>query len=505
VVWPQVMIIAAACIGAVLGVFGLQAPAAADVAAAEAGPDADAEARFTRALAELKARRFHVAATEFEALWREGRSTRVLSFAAQAREGAGHWLHAIEHMRALLNATGGAGTEPALDSRLRARLTGRMTAARRHTVPLLVHLRSEEGAVAGATLTLRRVAPDELRPLLDLPIEDGRVVDVDVGVWSLTVQAPGFRATQKVFAVLPRPRRGDPVAEEVGFSLERITVPTLLALAPDEAVAAGAQWTLTLEDGPGGLRTIGGAQAREQLSLVPGRWRARVEAGGFVAQEFTWTVGQEEPPRVTLVAEAPPLVPVRAPTMPPRARDPGLGLGLGLGLTGGVSLGVGAGLLIQHRPAYAEFQRAPDNAGFVAALTNSAVGSGMIGAGLGLGIAAISAAVPVRRGGSGIKNRGLWAELGVGGAVALITAAWYSREWQRVQRDLYGQGDTGMTAPDVQAQQRETTAAAFIGAGVGLATGAGVALVTRHLVRRADRVALGGGPGIVGVGVRGRF
>jgi hypothetical protein len=32
-----------------------------------------------------------------------------------------------------------------------------------------------------------------------------------------------------------------------------------------------------------------------------------------------------------------------------------------------------------------------------------------------------------------------------------------------------------------------------------------VALVTRHLVRRADRVALGGGPGIVGVGVRGRF
>ncbi len=503
-VWPQVMIIAAACIGAVLGVFGLQAPAAAEVAAAQAEPDADAEARFTRALDDLKARRFHAAATEFEALWREGRSTRVLSFAAQAREGAGHWLHAIEHMRLLL------GSEPTLDSRLRARLTGRMTAARRHTVPLIVHLKSDEGAVTGATLTLRRVAPDELRPLLDLPIEDGRVVDVDVGVWSLTIQAPGFRATQKVFAVLPRPRRGDPVAEEVGFSLERITVPTLLALAPDEAVAAGAQWTLTLEDGPGGLRTIGGAQAREQLSLVPGRWRARIEASGFVAQEFTWTVGQEEAPRVTLVAEAPPPVLARAPSEPPRVRDPGLGLGLGLGLTGGVSLGVGVGLLIQHRPAYAEFQRAPDNAGFVAALTGSAVGSGMIGAGLGLGIAAITAAVPVRRGGSGVKDRGLWIELGAGGAVALITAAWYSRAWQRVQRDLYGQGDTGMSAPDVQAQRSETTAAAFIGAGVGLATGAGVALVTRHLVRRlgvrtADRVALGGGPGLVGVGLRGRF
>lgn len=494
------MIVAAACLCAVLDAVSLRLSAGpAGAEEAEARPEFAAEERFKRGIAELKARRFAAAATEFESLWREGRSTQVLNFAAQAREGAGHWLHAIEHMRLLL------AVDPTLDARLRARLIARMAAARRHTVPLVVRLKSEEGAIEGAKVTLRRVAPDEVRPLLELAIKDGRAIDVDPGVWSLTVEAPGFRPRQRVFAVMPRPRRGEPTPEEVEFSLALITVPTLLALAPDAAVDAGAQWTLNYEEGlGGGLRMIGGAHARERLSLVPGRWRARVEASGYVAQEFTWVVGEGDPAPVTLIAEAPPSAP--PPPEPPRARDPGLGLGLGLGLGGGVTFGVGVGLLIQHRSAYREFRRAPDNAGFVAAVTGSAVGSAMVGAGVGLGIAAITAALPARGEARGIKERGLWIELGVGGGVALITAAWYAREWQRVQRDLYGEGQTGMTAPDVRAQHRETTAAAFLGAGVGLMTGAGVALLTRALVRRSPRrVDLGGGPGLVGVGVHGRF
>lgn len=517
--------IAAACLGAMLGLpglvgeIGLQAPAAAGAGVAGAD-EVDAEVRFKRALAELRARRFAAAAIGFESLWREGRSTKVLAFAAQAREGAGHWLHAIEHMRALL------GADATLDARGRARLTARMAAARRHTAPLVVRLKSEEGSIGEAKVTLRRVAPDEVRPLLELAIEphgpsgliaDGRVIDLDPGVWSLTVEAPGFRARQRVFAVMPRPRRGEAGlhgpsdlagADEVEFSLELITVPTVLALAPEAAVDAGAQWTLSYEEGlGGGLRMIGGARAREQLSLVPGRWRARVEAPGYVAQEFTWEVGAGDPAPVAMTAEAPPPAPAMPPELP-RARDPGLGLGLGLGLSGGVSFGVGTGLLIQHSAAYGNFRRAPDNAGFVAAVTGSAVGSAMVGAGLGLGIAALTSALPLRSGRRGLKNRGLWIELGVGGGVALITAAWYAREWQRVQRDLYGEGDTGMTAPDVKAQHRETTAAAVLGAGVGLAAGAGVALLTRHLVRRANTsrgLALGGGPGLIGLGVRGRF
>jgi uncharacterized membrane protein len=145
-------------------------------------------------------------------------------------------------------------------------------------------------------------------------------------------------------------------------------------------------------------------------------------------------------------------------------------------------LGTGAGLLIQHRRAYARFQVAPDNEVFVAALNASAAGAGLVGAGLGLGGAAITA-------GLGADRRWLWGELGVGGGLALIGAAWYARDWQRVQRDLYGVMDSG--SPDLKAQHRETAAAAVLGAGVGLAVGAGVALVTRHRVGRRVRVSAG--------------
>lgn len=502
--------IAAACIVA-LGVFGA-AWAPSEVEGGEAvvtgAGEADAEARFKKALVDLKARRFHVAAQGFEALWREGRSTRVLNFAAQAREGAGHWAHAIEHMRTLL------AEEPDMNAKLRARLTARRMAARRHTLPVLIRLQADGGVPTGARLTLRRVAPDEVRPLLVTEGDDGRVIDVDPGVWSLTIEVPGYRSRQRVLAFPRRSRRADPPAEEVVFPLERILVPATLAIEPAAAVAAGAQWTLTLEEGEagtGGLRMIGGAQAVEKLSLAPGRWRARLEAVGYEPQEITWVAGEGDPPPVTLVALPAPPDPAPDVQARPAARDPGAALAIGLGATGGLSFVVGVGLLAQHRKTYAEFVPAPDNQAFVKALTASAAGSGMVGAGIGLAIAAVTAAVPStsgrgsRPGGPwrGIKNRGLWAELGVGGGVALIGAAWYAREWPRVQRDLYGQSTS---APEGD-QRRETAAAAFIGAGVGLATGAGVVLLTRHLVRRSAkaRVDVAGGPGLVGFGLRGQF
>lgn len=488
----------AACIVA-LGIMGAPPPSDGAAAPDGAAEVADGEQRFTRALADLKARRFHQAAQGFEALWVEGRSTRVLSFAAQAREGAGHWAHAIEHMRTLLAA------EPEMNPKLRARLTARRMAARRHTLPVLIRLQADGGLPTGGRLTLRRVAPDEVRPLLVTEGEDGRVVDVDPGVWSLTVEVPGYRPRQKVVAFPRRSGRADPPAEEVVFPLERILVDTTLAIEPAAAVAAGAQWTLTLEQseaGGGGLRMIGGAQAVERLSLVPGRWRARLEAVGYEAQEITWVAGEGDPPPVTLVALPPPPAPPSDLDAQPRERDPGKPLAIGLGAAGGLSLAVGVGLLASHRKTYADFTVAPDNAAFVRALTASAVGSGMVGAGLGLAIAAATAGLPVRKAGAdGLTNGGLWIELGVGGGVALIGAAWYAREWPRVQRDLYG-----AAGGDPQAdQRRETAAAAFIGAGVGLMAGAGVALLTRHLVARKSRVTLGNGPGLVGLGLRGRF
>ena len=191
------------------------------------------------------------------------------------------------------------------------------------------------------------------------------------------------------------------------------------------------------------------------------------------------------------------------------------GLGLGLALAGTVTLGVGVGLLIQHRRGYAHFEAAPQNAGFVAALNASTSGAVMVGAGVGLGAAAVTA-------GLAAKDTWLWTEVGAGGGVALIGVAWYAREWQRVQRDLYDGGrdsSGGVTdspdSPDLAAQRRETASAAVLGAGTGLMLGAAVALLTRTLLRlhggrghRRGRGGLTGGAGprgAAGFQLHGRF
>ena len=213
----------------------------------------------------------------------------------------------------------------------------------------------------------------------------------------------------------------------------------------------------------------------------------------------------------------------------------GLGLGLGLGVAAAVSLGLGVGLLVQHREGYAQFEAAPDNAGFVAAVSGSSAGAGLVGAGLGLGAVGLTSGLwwgrsPGRakgraddrsggrsNAGKDARDRVLWAELAVGGGLALIGSAWYAREWQRVQRDLYdGNKDADMAGmaggPDLKALHRETAASSIIGVGAGLMVGAGVALVTHTVVRRragrergSARWGLAGGPGQIGLGVRGRF
>jgi len=203
----------------------------------------------------------------------------------------------------------------------------------------------------------------------------------------------------------------------------------------------------------------------------------------------------------------------RAPA--PVAPTPRVGLGLGLGLTGAAALGVGVGLLIQHRRGYAHFESAPNNAGFVAALGASTTGAALVGVGTGLVTAAMTVGLVRPR----VLDRWLWTEVAVGGAVALIGTAWYAREWQRVQRDLYDGGkplgETGpegstLPAHDIAAQRRETAAAAVLGAGAGLLLGAAVALLTGTLVRRHGRrrgAGLSGGPvtPAVGLALHGRF
>ena len=317
-------------------------------------------------------------------------------------------------------------------------------------------------------------------------------------------------------------RRRDRVVRRMIPALRR-TTPVAVTVAADRGVVPGTQVTLTWvaahDPRPAIVVTFDKA-GRSTLALDPGVWSLVASAPGHVEVQRVWTVTPgspdvvnvllspvpepaPEPVAVAVVKPAPPRVVVR----PPPAVEPRLGPGLGLGLGGAVTLGVGAGLLIQHRRGYAHFDAAPNNAGFVAALSASTAGATLVGVGSGLAAAAMTVGLaPARR-----LESLLWVEVAAGGGVALVGAAWYSREWQRVQKDLYdgGRGDTH----DAGAQRRETAAATVLGAGTGLMLGAGVALLTRTLIRLhgrrgAGRTGLAGGPGPLGAPgfqIQGRF
>lgn len=397
----------------------------------------------------------------------------------------------------------------------------RARAVRRTAVPLVVvGERETDGPLRDVVVSAQRI--DEPAPVIELAVAEGEpssrtaVIELEPGVWSLIARAPGRVDRQQVFT-LPVLPRGATVAP-VGFTLPLRRVPVTVSLGPPEAIAAGMTVTLARAGSEFG-EMFAGERAREQLSLQPGEWRGSAAAPGFVTQEFTWTVepGSGAPLLMSIALQPVAAAPVVAPPRPPAPaqKDPRLGLGLGLGVGGAVALGLGVGLLVQHRESYAHFMGAPNNDGFVATLAASSAGAGLVGGGLGLGVAGLTAGL------GHAKDRVLWAELAVGGGLALIGAAWYAREWQDVQKDLYDANkdpemDGTPNGHDLKSQRRETVASSILGAGAGLMVGAGVALLTRTIVRLRGRKvgvgsagrsrwALAGGPGQVGLGLRGRF
>lgn len=399
---------------------------------------------------------------------------------------------------------------------------GSKRAESRLVVPLqVVSEQATDGPLAEVRVSAQRV--DEAGSAIEVVVSgEGGSIELEPGVWSLIARAPGRVDRQQVLT-LAAPGRGE-ATSAVRFVMAVQREAVVLQLGPAEAIAAGARWGLVREEGQ--AREFAGpwpAAAREVVALEPGRWTGVASAPGFVTQEFTWTVGEPPPVIVLQRQEAAPVV-APPPPPPPRGPDPRLGLGLGLGLGGAVSLGLGVGLLVQHREGYASFDGAPNNEGFVAALGASAAGAGLVGSAIGLGVVALTAGLDrgPDRGHAASRERArdrvFWAELAVGGGVALFGAAWYAREWQDVQKDLYDadkdpEMDGTPSGHDPKSQRRETAAASFIGAGAGLMIGAGVALVTRTVMRlrgrgragTSGRWGLAGGPGQVGFGLHGRF
>lgn len=466
--------------------------AAATEAAPKASPEPAAASpgeRLEAALALQKQKRHAEAAAAFEALRADTGSPRYRQQAGQAREAAGHLAHALAHWRALL------AEEPGMSPARRAEVQRQIDAVRRKTIPVEVRVAAAEADDGPppdpVTLTLRR--PGDPRPPLQLPLPREGTLDLDPGPWDITAEAAGFVAGRQLVTVA----RAGKATPAVPLALARDRRDVALQLGPPEAVTAGIGLRLLAADGvreaPANRQvSVVKAEAEQHLTLAPGSWEVVVSAPGFVERTLTLTVGDEPLPAIALerVPEPPrPRAPAPVPPAPPDTR---FGLGLGLGLGGGLVFGTGLGLVLRHRRVYPQFTPAPDNAVYVRAVGATDTGAALIGGGLGLGATALTA-------GLGAKDRVLWGELAGGGALAIVGAAWYVTEWQRVQKMLYDGGKPGAMPPELAALRRETAAASFIGAGVGLIVGSGVALLTRRLVGRGRPARVTAGPaGITG-------
>lgn len=418
----------------------------------------------------LRKRRYAEAAAAYEALLASEPRPELLIAAGEARAGLGHAAHALTHWRAALAAEG-------LGSRQRADLNRKVDKLRGRVASMRVRVDGEEAGEV--RLELRRGD----RPPLGRTLRGEAELELDPGEWQARVEAPGFvPLEQKVSVEGPG---------EVVLALVRDRREVTVELGPPAALAAGIVLELradpeVVEVEARRVQEVTSEAPELKLALAPGRWTVRASARGHLAQELSWEIGgATAPPALVLAAEAAP--PPAPPSKRPAAKAPPdlrLGLGLGLGLTGGLAFGTGLGTILRYRKVVPRFDPAPDNRGYVAALSASDAGAGFLGGGLGLGAAALTA-------GLGARDHVLWAELGGGVTLAIAGAAWYVTEWQRVQRMLYDGGKSDALI-ELGPVRRELGAAALLGAGVGLALGSGVALLTRRLAGRRARAPRAG-------------
>lgn len=239
-----------------------------------------------------------------------------------------------------------------------------------------------------------------------------------------------------------------------------------------------------------GLRPAGGA-ATAEVALDPGVWELVVAGGG---REARLELHVDRSPRA-IELSLQPSAPSPAPPPGPPERRRSLPLMLSLGGLGGVSAISGAVLAGIGASRFGDRTRAcaADLAdlrcvevGLLAEVRQTGAGGGLVGAGFGIGVAAITAALPVRR-------RAWIAELAAGGGLLVLGAAWLAGENVAYARAT---GDADYLARIEPWMARRTVAAALLGAGVGLAVGATTGLVVRR------RMTLRPTLGLSGVGLR---
>lgn len=397
------------------------------------------------------------------------------------------------------------------------------------------------------------LAPAASSPAADRPAADGAVQAVAIDIDPPLVRSMELRLTVRRdgddpvmhrpvdVLELPRPAHSDeppaPVrlelppgdylieAEAAGFlpSTRAVSVrpgvPVTVAwqLLPDSAhrtvrfsLAAGfgdAPVSLTARPLDGEQAPVGCTVRRApcEFRLRPGAWELQAGAPGHRPLQRRVTVGDAATQIIDLSLETGPID--QPPAAAPATPVPGVPADgrrkrvLGLSLAAVPLLAAGLPLTVVGPVRYGQQRRSSpcDSYGTACAaaiippIHLGGLGAGLLGAALGLGATAITAARA--------RTGTAWlAELGVGVALALGGGAWLIGNSVLLDRDL----KTGPLA-DIDARAaRRPAAAFFLGAGLGLAGGGLTGLLLGRSARAA-RLGPHGGPGHAGLLLSGEF
>lgn len=406
------------------------AAAASEPAAVSEGADALAKKLF-------REQRYPEAALEFERLWAEQQTPKYLFNAAMAREMMGHELQAFVHLQVFIGLPGQPETEI-------TRAKDRIEGVRERTVKLRVRVASADlpagtlelnarraGAPAGPErpaevhlngATLAGLAVAGAPGDYDLPVELGR--------WELEFTSRGYGPGRTSIQATRGP------ASQIVVQLERLidTIEVTAEFTPAAALAAGIDVSLK---GPEPAKVIRKRVERSPVTwrLKPGAWTMEANAAGYEPVRRGFTAGAE---------------PLRVRVQLAQAPRKGRRLALGLGVAGGVMAGAGAvvlgvaakewggakGVRESHLANTREYAKVggdievknkawnESDAALVRNWYKSNAGAGVLGAGVGLGIGALTTLAPRQRS-SSIAQVAVGALAGLGGGVAysLVVAA----------------------------------------------------------------------------------
>lgn len=427
-------------------------------------------------------RDFLRAARMYEALFADTGAVKFLYNAGMAREAAGHDAEALMHWHEYLRLT----DDIAADERIQ--LLEQMAAARRRTAPIRLRLASP----GRETIELRYAADAEREPLR-ISVQGRRNLDLDPGAWTASVVGSSAPPQEFIAKIAPDLGPQDVVVRPKDPSQTAARLVTV-RFGPPAAISAGISVSFAGRHFVP-ERTLRSAEST--WKLTPEQWTLRARAPGYLPTELA--LGPALPPSVDVELRR------------DWSRVLSVGLGVGFAAAGVALLAAGTTLTLRGARKYRglgdelaandPLSRADADA-VTGAIGQQTIGYGLLGAGVGAGVAAITGAIGGRR--ALIAEASVGVALALTGAIGLpLTVASYA--------DV-APADATLADADVR-RRRDHAFGATLGAGLALTSAALVALIARQvLTNRAGRArratvqpTLNVAPHAGSLGIRGRF